>query len=475
MGETTTGSANGSGGAASDTGIGALLRASRMRVGEELRDVADMLRIRYPYLEAIEDGRFGDLPGQAYAVGFVRAYADHLGLDSEEVVRRYKEEATGGGGTQTDLRFPTPVTEASVPGGALVFIGLLIALLAYGGWYISTSDENYLADLIEPLPDRLAALVSQDDDKPAPPAKSSASEVDDKPAQTPPKESMTPAKAAPVAPAAAPAEPAVAPKPAQPVPAVEPAAAVPSAEPVSSPAPVAPAQTSVTPPIAKPSPPRSAPTVSVEPAPSSDPVPAPAVSETAVSPPSPQPNADTASADAAESAPASEPAPSTVAVAPTPEPAGTPTPAQTAPETTAPALSQPPPTETASLPGTQQPAQAEAATEPAAEPIAETAPEEPAADPALPPSRVLVRAKSNSWIQIKDDFSNETLLNGLLQAGEEYRVPDKFGLRLLTGNAGALEILVDGEPVPPIGEEGAVRRGVQLDPALLKAGTAVSE
>ena len=64
-----------------DTGVGALLRASRMRIGGDLRDVALMLRIRYPYLEAIEEGRFEDLPGQAYAVGFVRAYADHFALD----------------------------------------------------------------------------------------------------------------------------------------------------------------------------------------------------------------------------------------------------------------------------------------------------------------------------------------------------------------------------------------------------------
>ncbi len=102
-------------------------------------------------------------------------------------------------------------------------------------------------------------------------------------------------------------------------------------------------------------------------------------------------------------------------------------------------------------------------------------PEAVAEAPAEPNSRVLVRAKSNSWIQVRDDFSNEIMVTRLLKAGEEYYVPDKFGLRLLTGNAGALEILVDGKPVPPIGLEGAVRRGVHLDPALLKAGDAVSE
>ena len=113
-------------------------------------------------------------------------------------------------------------------------------------------------------------------------------------------------------------------------------------------------------------------------------------------------------------------------------------------------------------------------------PVPETAtavvePEAVGEAPSEPRSRVLVRAKSNSWIQVQDDFSNEIMVTRLLKAGEEYYVPDKFGLRLLTGNAGALEILVDGKPVPPIGVEGAVRRGVQLDPALLKAGNAVSE
>ena len=72
--------------------VGALLQASRQRLGEELVDVASMLRIRLPYLVAIEAGRHQELPGATYAVGFIRAYAEHLGLDSEEVVRRFKAE-----------------------------------------------------------------------------------------------------------------------------------------------------------------------------------------------------------------------------------------------------------------------------------------------------------------------------------------------------------------------------------------------
>ena len=65
------------------------------------------------------------------------------------------------------------------------------------------------------------------------------------------------------------------------------------------------------------------------------------------------------------------------------------------------------------------------------------------------------------------------LVTRLLRAGDTYVVPDQPGLTLLTGNAGALEILVDGEAVEPIGEEGAVRRNVVLDAEKLLGGTAV--
>jgi cytoskeleton protein RodZ len=46
-------------------------------------------------------------------------------------------------------------------------------------------------------------------------------------------------------------------------------------------------------------------------------------------------------------------------------------------------------------------------------------------------------------------------------------------LSLRTGNAGALEIAVDGRTVPSIGGVGAMRRDVALDPTELAAGTAV--
>ncbi len=57
-----------------------------------------------------------------------------------------------------------------------------------------------------------------------------------------------------------------------------------------------------------------------------------------------------------------------------------------------------------------------------------------------------------------------------MAAGDRIAVPDLPGLTLFTGNAGGLEIVVDGRPLPSLGPVGAVRRNIPLDlDALLQA------
>lgn len=138
--------------------VGALLRSTREQSGQDLRSVADVLRIRYVYLLAIEDGRYHDLPGATYAVGFVRAYAEHLGLDGLEIVRRFKDEENHIP-SQSDLSFPVPAAEGGIPSGALLAIALLLAGLIYGAWYWSSTADRPLAELIQDVPERLNGMV----------------------------------------------------------------------------------------------------------------------------------------------------------------------------------------------------------------------------------------------------------------------------------------------------------------------------
>jgi hypothetical protein len=69
--------------------IGSSLREARTRRGLALSDVERDTRIRTRYLTALEEERFGVLPGPAYAKGFLRTYADYLGLDSQRFLDEY--------------------------------------------------------------------------------------------------------------------------------------------------------------------------------------------------------------------------------------------------------------------------------------------------------------------------------------------------------------------------------------------------
>ena len=113
--------------------VGRVLREAREGFGQDIATVSQQLRIRSVYLTAIEEGRYQDLPGSTYAVGFVRSYAEYLGLEPNEIVRRFRDEAAEVNG-RTKLKFPMPAVEARVPSGALVLMALMVAVLAYGGW-----------------------------------------------------------------------------------------------------------------------------------------------------------------------------------------------------------------------------------------------------------------------------------------------------------------------------------------------------
>ena len=86
-------------------------------------------------------------------------------------------------------------------------------------------------------------------------------------------------------------------------------------------------------------------------------------------------------------------------------------------------------------------------------------------------ARVVVTAVDDSWVQVQGP-DNELLLTRILHAGDSYRVPDRPGLVMVTGNAGGLEVKVDDAVAPSLGPLGVVLRNIALDPDRLLAGTA---
>lgn len=72
--------------------IGDLLRKERERQNLSIKDIEKGTSIRALYINAIEKGEYKTLPGEAYAKGFVRNYANYLGLNADTIINGFNEE-----------------------------------------------------------------------------------------------------------------------------------------------------------------------------------------------------------------------------------------------------------------------------------------------------------------------------------------------------------------------------------------------
>lgn len=147
-------------------GVGAELKAERDRFGLLLAEVSERLRIRVAYLEAIEEGRFGDLPGRIYAIGFLRSYAEFLGADGDVCVQMFKDEA-GTGGHSRRLEFPVPQNENRRPGPATLLVAVLLGAAVYGGWFVLQGEDQQVVDIVPEVPESIARQVQTDSAVPA--------------------------------------------------------------------------------------------------------------------------------------------------------------------------------------------------------------------------------------------------------------------------------------------------------------------
>jgi cytoskeleton protein RodZ len=418
-----------------ETTVGSLLRASRLRRDEDLLNVVRALRIRLLYLEAIEEARYSDLPGNAYAIGFIRAYAEHLGLDSEEVVRRYKLESSGDGDSLV-LVFPSPVPENSVPGGAILFIGVLIALTAYGSWYVSSTQYGFLTDIVSPIPDRLASMTgdakNQDGKKAIEEEKITAS------ATVTPTISIMDKQLG---------------KSATETNALSSAAAGAMEK----------ANTTVDAPSSLLATEMAQSTLPNENAAKKEVIKAVEATRSVAPVITPEeepklPEINRSGTDTSNTSLAVEQAPAPKTVDKT--------------SVTSKAKSIKEKVEASSMPSPNQPKVEQS---PKVETPVTPSPQVAVVTPPVQKELILLRAKDDSWILIRDGNTNQLITRKLLRAGETYRVPNQKGLTLQAGNAGALKITVDGEAVPAIGAIGAVLKDVALDAERLREGKAVAQ
>jgi cytoskeletal protein RodZ len=69
--------------------IGTTLRDARTRQGLDFPELEERTKIRPKYLRALEDERFDILPAPTYVRGFLRSYAEALGLEPQPFVDEY--------------------------------------------------------------------------------------------------------------------------------------------------------------------------------------------------------------------------------------------------------------------------------------------------------------------------------------------------------------------------------------------------
>jgi cytoskeletal protein RodZ len=126
--------------------IGGSLREARLKRNLTPADVQKAIRIRDRYLQALEEERWELLPGDAYVKGFLRTYADFLGLDGNLYVEEYNS------------RFARPDEPQLVPerfarsgtlfGGVgflrpLIVVAIIVAIVAgLAAWRLSGSGNK---------------------------------------------------------------------------------------------------------------------------------------------------------------------------------------------------------------------------------------------------------------------------------------------------------------------------------------------
>jgi cytoskeletal protein RodZ len=116
--------------------LGETLRQARLDKGVSLADAARDTRIRRGYLEALEAEDPASLPPAVYTRGFLRSYAEYLGLNPQSMVELYQPAARREPVTQLRAAVPRVAIPRQIPVRPVLYGigGIVFAALLYFGW-----------------------------------------------------------------------------------------------------------------------------------------------------------------------------------------------------------------------------------------------------------------------------------------------------------------------------------------------------
>ncbi len=175
-----------------ETSIGARLRARREELDISLDQVVARTRIRRVYLEALEGERFDEFPGEAYLKGYLKGYAESLGLDPQPLlaelarqkpslapplaVESLPDTSAGDSGT---------VPRARRSGGGMMLLAAVVVLaLAGAAWWLNkggtATPEGERAAPVAPTP---SPQTTGPDNPTVPPVPADAAKVEPGPVE----------------------------------------------------------------------------------------------------------------------------------------------------------------------------------------------------------------------------------------------------------------------------------------------------
>ncbi|MDD4616275.1 MAG: DUF4115 domain-containing protein [Alphaproteobacteria bacterium] len=131
--------------------IGDLLRETRLERGDDLYLIAEYLCIKPSFLIALENSRYDEFPADAYIIGFLRTYANFLGIDGKAAIDRYRYEMAGRR-KKPVLAMPAPVSEGRAPSPIVMVGATIVLILIYTLWYNISSPNRAEVHTAPPLP-----------------------------------------------------------------------------------------------------------------------------------------------------------------------------------------------------------------------------------------------------------------------------------------------------------------------------------
>lgn len=136
--------------------VGEVLQQARQKKHKEIDAIAAQLCIRPRYLEALEMSNYQDFPGQTYALGFLRTYANYLGLDADSLMNQYRVER--GGVKPEKLEMPIAERQVLFPSLKYILLSVAIVLFVWVFWYLLTySDTN-----VDALPEAMNEVIAEE-------------------------------------------------------------------------------------------------------------------------------------------------------------------------------------------------------------------------------------------------------------------------------------------------------------------------